>query len=128
MINISSASIIKQLALHFKHWRILYKQKSHSTQTDLLFLCGLQHALPGGSDDGDVLMSCGVAVSLDNMSQSQAADHSLQNLLHVAEAQARLRPNAGLHQLHGAWDQSNLACTENRLIYLGEKHRKGNTA
>lgn len=70
MINISSASIIKQpvIALLLNHWYILHKQKSHSTETDLLFLCSPQHALPDGPDDGDVLVSCGVAVGLDNVS------------------------------------------------------------
>ena len=92
---------------------------------DLLFLCGPQHALPRGPDDGDVSASCGVAVGLDDMSQSQVADHRLQNLLHVVEGQTGLRPGAGLYKLHGAGDQSDLARTENKLIELEKKTHTG---
>ena len=91
---------------------------------DLLFPCGPQHALPDSSDHPDVLVSCRVTVSLDNMSQSQATDHSLQNLLHVAEGQSGLCVGASLYQLHGAGDQSDLTSTEHHLVHLREESKE----
>lgn len=103
-------------------------KKSHSTEADLVFLGGRQHVLPDGPDDGDVSAPGDVAVGLDNVSESQAAGHSLQNLLHIAEGQTGLRPGASLHQLHCTRDQRNLARAENRLIDLKEGAYKKNRA
>lgn len=106
------------MTFFFNHWHAIHKQNSQSTLADLLFNCSHEHGLPDGPDDGNILMFCGVAVSLDNMSQSQAADHSFENLLYMAKGQEGLCPGAGLHHLHGTWHQCNLARTENRFIYL----------
>ena len=84
--------------------------------------CCPQLALPDLPDGGDVLAPRGVAVGLEDVAQRQAAHHRFQNLLHVAEGEPGLGPDAGLHQLHGAGDQGDLAGTEHSLVHL-----EGNT-
>lgn len=100
------------------------KHRPRGSGTDLLLLGFPQHSLPHGPDDGDVLASCGIAVGLQHRSQRQPADHSLQNLSHVAEAQTGLRPGAGFHQLHGAGDQGDLTSAKNLIVNLGEVKKK----
>lgn len=92
--------------------------------TDLLFFRGSQHALPDGMDDLDVLVPCSVAMGLDNMSQSQAANHSFQNLLHMAEGQVSLGVGGSFYQLHFTGYQSNLARTEHHVIDLEKKYKE----
>lgn len=92
-------------------------------RADLLFCLGPQRALPGVPDDADVPRPRGVAMGLDNAGEGRAADDGLQDLLHVAEGQKSLGPGAGLHQLHGAGNQRDLARAENRAIHLEQKSR-----
>ena len=80
--------------------------------------CCPQHALPDLPDGGDVPAPRGVAVGLEDVAQRQAAHHRFQNLLHVAEGEPGLGPDAGLYQLHGAGDQGDLAGTEHSLVHL----------
>lgn len=126
MINISPASIIKKKKQPQKsaYTLYIYEQNWGHKEADLLFFRGPQRALPGFPDDADVPLPRGVAVGLNNVRQGQATDHGLQDLLHVAEGQKSLGPGAGLHQLHGAGHQRDLARAENRPIHLEKRAGK----
>lgn len=102
----------------------MFEHQTGGSSADLLLVRFPQHALPHGPNDGDVLAPCGVAVGLERGRQSQAANHGLQDLSHVAEGQTSLRPGAGVDQLHGAGDQTNLAGAENCVFNLSGKEYK----
>lgn len=61
-------------------------------------------------------------MGLDRVGEARATTaHGLQDLRHVAEGQKSLGPGAGLHQLHGAGDQGDLARAEDGLIHLEKR-------